>query len=215
MSSPVRAVAEEALSPQWPDWSKPDWSKRAAERAGDSWLEMVEQLRALQDAVAGSVPAPEVATQVAALLARSPGAARTVRGQRRGPGLRPAAGGARTGTDAHSPARHQGDGELRATTQFGAFHAGTRGAVHGGALALMFDDAMGHMAGHGDRPPFRTAYLHLDYRSVAPLHQRLTVAVRVTEQAGRKRFLHGTLHDGARLCAEATALFVDLRPGQP
>ena len=205
-------MAEEALSPHWPNWSK-----RAAERAGDSWVEMVEQLRTLQDAVAGSVPPPEVATEVAALLARSrellePHA---VSDEDRVFGrLLPVPGRGQTLIPPLTIS-YQADGELRATTQFGAFHAGTRGAVHGGALALMFDDAMGHTAGHGDRPPFRTAYLHLDYRSVAPLDQRLTVAVRVTEQAGRKRFLHGTLHDGTRLCAEATALFVDLRPGQP
>lgn len=212
MSSSVRAVAEEALSPHWADQGK-----RAAERAPESWLGLVGQLRELQDAVAGSVPPPEVAAEVSALLARSRqllepyavsdedrvfGRLLTVRG--RGQTLIPPL-----------VISHQGDGELRATTQFGAFYAGSRGAVHGGALALMFDDAMGHTAGHGHRPPFRTAYLRLEYRSVAPLGRTLAVAIRVTEQAGRKRYLHGTLHDGDRLCAEATALFVDLRPGQP
>jgi hypothetical protein len=38
---------------------------------------------------------------------------------------------------------------------------------------------------------------------------------RAAERSGRKRYLHGTLHDGDRLCAEATGLFLELRPGQP
>ncbi len=66
MSSSVRAVAEEALSPHWADQGK-----GAAERAPESWLGLVGQLSELQDAVAGSVPPPEVAAEVSALLARS------------------------------------------------------------------------------------------------------------------------------------------------
>jgi acyl-CoA thioesterase FadM len=55
----------------------------------------------------------------------------------------------------------------------------------------------------------------VNYRSVTPLDEPLTVEVTVAEVSGRKWHLAGTLRHGGRLCADATALFLTLRPGQP
>ncbi|APB01194.1 hypothetical protein NS506_07169 [Nocardia seriolae] len=60
----------------------------------------------------------------------------------------------------------------------------------------------------------RTAFLHVDYRSITPLNTELKVHGWVERQEGRKVFVRATLHDGDRLCAEAHGLFVLLKPGQ-
>ena len=49
---------------------------------------------------------------------------------------------------------------------------------------------------------------------MAPIDTELRVAAFFDREEGRKHFLRGTLHAGDRLCAEATALFVALTPGQ-
>ncbi|MFC5745616.1 hypothetical protein [Actinomadura rugatobispora] len=50
---------------------------------------------------------------------------------------------------------------------------------------------------------------------MTPLGEPLTVEATVARVEGRKWHLRGTLHHGDRLCAEATALFLTLRPDQP
>jgi acyl-coenzyme A thioesterase PaaI-like protein len=98
---------------------------------------------------------------------------------------------------------------------FGRFYLGGNGAAHGGAIPLVFDDLMGRLANTGGRPPARTAYLHVNYRSVAPIDRELQLTARFDREEGRKRFLSGELHDGSTLCADVEGLFVALRPGQP
>jgi acyl-coenzyme A thioesterase PaaI-like protein len=107
------------------------------------------------------------------------------------------------------------DDELEAWTRFGPFHAGSGGAVHGGAVSLLFDDALGRLADLGHRSPSRTASLQVDYRSITPVDERLAIHVAVEEKVDRKRWLRGTLRHGKRLCAEARGLFLELLPGQP
>ncbi|MFA7322947.1 MAG: PaaI family thioesterase [Candidatus Nanopelagicales bacterium] len=99
---------------------------------------------------------------------------------------------------------------LDATVEFGAFYLGVNGATHGGALTLLFDDVFGELANH-DGGPYRTAYLRVDYRNVAPLQVDLAVHARVDSIDGRKRFLVAELHHGDVLVAEAQALFVAVR----
>lgn len=104
---------------------------------------------------------------------------------------------------------------VRARVTFGAHHLGGNGAVHGGVIPLMFDDVLGLAAHVGRRAIARTAYLHTEYRAIAPIGTELQIRARLDREEGRKRFMVGTLHDGDTLCAEVTALFVQLRPGQP
>lgn len=103
---------------------------------------------------------------------------------------------------------------MSARVSFGRFFVGENGVVHGGAIGLMFDDALGWLSLRADHAPTRTAYLKIDYRSPALVDRPLTVTGEVSRVEGRKRFVHGALHDGDRLCAEAEALLVELRPGQ-
>jgi acyl-coenzyme A thioesterase PaaI-like protein len=102
-----------------------------------------------------------------------------------------------------------------ATVRFGDYFLGGNGAVHGGAIPLLFDEVLGRLANSSGRPAQRTAYLHTDFRSVTPVGKDLTVKAWVESEEGRKRFLRATLHDGDILCAEAEGLFVALKPGQP
>ncbi|HEY0934628.1 MAG TPA: PaaI family thioesterase, partial [Trebonia sp.] len=106
------------------------------------------------------------------------------------------------------------DESMGGQVRFGRHYLGSNGAVHGGAISLLFDDVLGRLAAASGRPRSRTAYLHVDYRSVTPIEADLQIEARVEKEEGRKRFLHGVLRDRGRLCAESAGLFVALRPGQ-
>ena len=105
-------------------------------------------------------------------------------------------------------------GSVEGHVTFGRYFLGGNGAVHGGAIPLLFDEMLGRLANAGDRRPSRTAYLHVDFRSITPVGERLTVRGWFAGEEGRKRLLRGELRHGDTLCAEAEGLFVELRPGQ-
>ncbi len=100
---------------------------------------------------------------------------------------------------------------LAGSVVFGRFHVG-RGAAHGGAIAVVFDEAMGALAASRGRPLSRTAYLHIDFRALTPIDRELTVRAWFDHEEGRKRFLRGTISDGDVLCAEAHGLWVAIKP---
>lgn len=102
-----------------------------------------------------------------------------------------------------------------ATVRFSRFYLGANGAAHGGAVPLVYDDVMGRMSGAGDRPRARTAYLHVNFRSITPIDKDLRVVIRVEKSEGRKLFISGTMHDGETLVSDAEGLWVQLRPDQP
>ncbi|CDO31270.1 thioesterase family protein [Mycolicibacterium vulneris] len=117
-----------------------------------------------------------------------------------------------------SPNFVQGDGDrdsVRGTVRFGRYFLGGGGAVHGGAIPLLFDEVLGRLSNSGDRVPSRTAYLHTDFRSITPVGKELTVRGWFAKEEGRKRLLRAELKDGNTLCAEAEGLFIELRPDQP
>jgi hypothetical protein len=91
----------------------------------------------------------------------------------------------------------------------GAAYEGPPGYVHGGWVALLFDEALGvaNVAG-GD--PGMTARLHVRYRRPTPLHAPLRLEAWTTGRQGRRITTAGTLHAGPTLCAEAEGLFVDI-----
>lgn len=107
------------------------------------------------------------------------------------------------------------DEHFLGTTIIGDFYLGVNSAAHGGVVALIFDEVLGRLSAGLDRPPSRTAYLKTDFRSITPVNVPLTVRARVEQIEGRKRFLVGEVWHGEVLCAEAHALFVELKPGQP
>ena len=68
---------------------------------------------------------------------------------------------------------------------------------------------------HTGRSPSRTAYLHVNYRSITPIEKKVGIEAYFDSEQGRKRILRGVIRDGDTVCAEAEGLFVALRPGQP
>ncbi len=106
-----------------------------------------------------------------------------------------------------------GDHEkVEGTVTFGRYFLGGGGAVHGGAIPLLFDEVLGRLASSGDRAPARTAYLHTDFRSITPVGVELAVRAWFVSEQGRKRTLRAQLTHGDTLCAEAEGLFIELRP---
>jgi acyl-coenzyme A thioesterase PaaI-like protein len=101
------------------------------------------------------------------------------------------------------------NGRFVAEGTLGAAFEGPPGYVHGGWVALLFDEALGvaNVAG-GD--PGMTARLHVRYRRPTPLHAPLRLEAWTTGRQGRRITTAGTLHAGPTLCAEAEGLFVDI-----
>ncbi|MGH3561162.1 MAG: PaaI family thioesterase [Mycobacterium sp.] len=109
-----------------------------------------------------------------------------------------------------------GDGRLRGWARFRRFHLGRNGAVHGGAVGLLFDSVLGTASWLTTRGPYqRTAYLHVNYRNIVPIEKELQLEAGVSNTEGRKIFVEARLSDGEKLLADAEALFVLLKPGQP
>jgi acyl-coenzyme A thioesterase PaaI-like protein len=200
--------------PQMRTWEEPNVRSPGG---GPEYGDMIDALRAFLDAVAAA--APDTATVVAlaeslrgwtdrlaqdAVPERRQLFARRLdlpgRGQTMSPNFVPIVGDT--------------DG-VRGTVRFGRYFLGGGGAVHGGAIPLLFDEVLGRLASSGDRAPARTAYLHTDFRSITPVDAELSVRAWFVSERGRKRLLRAELTHGDILCAEAEGLFVELRPDQP
>jgi acyl-coenzyme A thioesterase PaaI-like protein len=113
-------------------------------------------------------------------------------------------------------ARKTQDGRIEGWARFARFHLGRNGAVHGGALGMLFDTVLGLTASvlTGSRRQ-RTAYLKINYRNIVPIEKELQFNAGIDSVDGRKIFVSGRLSDGDILLTEADALFVRLKPGQP
>ena len=192
------------------------WLGRAELGAQPAFSAMVEALRGLQDQVTGCAPPDpvlaEATRQLTELTRQLAKYAVDERGQIAGhlAGV-PGRGQALT------PPIHVEEtapGRIRARVTFGRYYLGGNGAVHGGAIPLVFDELMGGLA-NIDRSPARTAYLHINYRNITPIETPLTVEAHLAAEDGRKRHMRAVLRSGTTLCADAEALFVALRPGQP
>jgi acyl-coenzyme A thioesterase PaaI-like protein len=108
------------------------------------------------------------------------------------------------------------DGRIGGTARFRRFHLGRNGAAHGGAVAMLFDSLLGFTAAKLTRSPYqRTAFLHVNYRKIVPVEKQLLLDAGIERVDGRKIFVEGRLTDGDTLLADAEALFVRLRRGQP
>ena len=105
---------------------------------------------------------------------------------------------------------------VRMAGHFSTAHIGGNRAVHGGMLPLFYDWLLGMVVTTADIRPTRTAYLHVDFRSITPIDQPLTAHGRITSVDGRKVFIDATMTaaDGT-LLSEANGLMVRLLPHQP
>ena len=104
------------------------------------------------------------------------------------------------------------DGTVRGRVTFGSAYEGPPGCVHGGLVAAAFDEVLGYAQIFSGRPGM-TGKLEVFYRAPTPLHRELRFTARVDRREGRKVFVQCQLHAGDQLCAEATGLFISMRPG--
>lgn len=102
-----------------------------------------------------------------------------------------------------------GDEHLVARGTFGAAYEGPPGYVHGGWVALAFDEALG-MANVASGHPGLTGRLTIRYRRPTPLHTTLTLEAHTAAVDGRRITTVGTLRAGAQVTAEAEGLFVTI-----
>lgn len=110
--------------------------------------------------------------------------------------------------------RRRGRDSVEGTVTFGRYFLGGNGAVHGGAVALLFDEILGRLSDTSGRPPARTAYLHTNFLAITPVNQRLEARAWFVSEEGRKRVLRAELRQGDTVCAEAEGLFISLLDGQ-
>ncbi len=103
------------------------------------------------------------------------------------------------------------DGELRGTATFDYQYEGPPTCVHGGVIAMVFDEMLGAaniMAGS----PGMTGTLTIKYRKPTPLRTPLRLEARFMARDGRKISTYGAMYNGDTLTAEAEGLFIELVP---
>jgi acyl-coenzyme A thioesterase PaaI-like protein len=178
---------------------------------GDHYVELVEGLRRLQDAVVCADSSPEV---VDAALAAMREARLLLEPDALPPGRHHAGLRADVPGRAHPLAvpieiLEWDDDRVSGRVTFMPFFLGGGVAVHGGATALMFDELLGRLTNNG--PPSRTASLKVDYRKVIPVGRPLPCEAHVVRREGRKMFVRGAVSDGGVVLADAEGLWVELR----
>ena len=94
---------------------------------------------------------------------------------------------------------------------FGAPYEGPPGHVHGGMIALAFDEVLG-IANIAGEHPGMTARLTIHYRKPTPLFHDLTLRAAVDRVEGRRIMSRAELWDGDTLTAQADGVFVRPTP---
>ena len=106
------------------------------------------------------------------------------------------------------PVEFRFDGEeIQAEHVFDAPYNGPPTAVHGGIIALVFDELLGALGALRDIGGF-TGTLTIRYVSLTPIGESIRMRSWIDRREGRKAFIKGTMHHGERLCAEAEGIFI-------
>ncbi len=103
------------------------------------------------------------------------------------------------------------DGELRGTAYFDYQYEGPPTCVHGGVIAMVFDEMLGAaniMAGS----PGMTGTLTIRYRKPTPLRTPLRLEARFVGREGRKIRTYGAIFHEQTVTAEAEGIFIELIP---
>jgi acyl-coenzyme A thioesterase PaaI-like protein len=109
---------------------------------------------------------------------------------------------------------HRVEGGVAAETTLGLAYEGPPSYVHGGVSALLMDQLLGSAAIAAGLWGM-TARLELDYRRPVPLETPLLLRAAVTESAGRKVVITGTIalaEASEQALVEARGVFVTPRP---
>ena len=103
------------------------------------------------------------------------------------------------------------DGELRGTAFFDYPYEGPPTCVHGGVIAMVFDELLG-AANIAAGSPAMTGTLTIRYRKPTPLRTTLRLEARCLGRDGRKVTTWGGIYQDDVLLAEAEGIFVELAP---
>jgi acyl-coenzyme A thioesterase PaaI-like protein len=96
---------------------------------------------------------------------------------------------------------------IRARVRIGPAHEGPPHGVHGGVMAAIFDELLGH-AQQVHKTLALTASLTVRYRSITPIDDELEFSAQVTHGTGRRWNGRATCATGEKVTAEAEALFI-------
>ncbi|MFC4944208.1 PaaI family thioesterase [Pseudonocardia sp. GCM10023141] len=100
---------------------------------------------------------------------------------------------------------------VRGTVRFTQAFTG-RGAVHGGAIALLFDDVLGRLV-DSRAVEARTAYLRVDFRNLTPVGEDLDFHGTVVSFTGRKLQMGIELSHRGTVLAQGEGLWIAPRAG--
>nr|WP_249300194.1 MULTISPECIES: PaaI family thioesterase [unclassified Rhodococcus (in: high G+C Gram-positive bacteria)] len=205
----MNRVAAQTAQDEWQDPFRP------TEPGSDSFTDMIDALRRVQEAATRSNPSESVAVEVRETLDRvtqllSPFevaesdqvAGKYWRIAGRGQALAPV-----LHIDSVGPDSAIGHVEV------GRFFSG-RHALNGGVTPLIFDEMLSRFANTLGINFCRTAYLNVSYRSLGPLSTSMTVRCAVERVVGRKRFVRGTMTVGSTLIASCEGLWIEVREEQ-
>jgi hypothetical protein len=105
------------------------------------------------------------------------------------------------------------DGRTYGSGYFSAAHEGPPNLVHGGWIALAFDEMLGMVNAFNEHPGM-TAILTVKYRSPTPLDQEVHMEAWVDRVEGRRVIARGQLRVGDRVTAEAEGIFAIVDPSR-
>lgn len=175
---------------------------------------LARAVREVQDSLPNSTMTDEAATSAAALLEQAAGVLRPHRVTVT-PSTEWSVLGMGRGVRAISPVLVDASwAEMRmsARVTFTDFFHGANGVAHGGTIPLLFDEIFGRMS-TSDGVLRRAASLTVDFRSVTLLNVEHEIEAHLDRTEGRKSWLVGTLRQGDVVTAEASSLWITLRPG--
>lgn len=102
-------------------------------------------------------------------------------------------------------------GGLEGTAYFDYQYEGPPTCVHGGVIAMVFDELLG-AANIAAGCPGMTGTLTIRYRNPTPLRTELRLEARCVGRQGRKVTTWGGISRGDDLLAEAEGIFIELVP---
>ncbi len=103
------------------------------------------------------------------------------------------------------------EGGLDGMAWFDYQYEGPPGCVHGGVIAMVFDEILG-AANIAAGSPGMTGTLTIRYRKPTPLRTPLRVEARCEARQGRKTTARGAIYHEEVLTAEAEGIFIQLVP---
>ena len=106
------------------------------------------------------------------------------------------------------------DGRMRASANLGAQYNGPPGMVHGGIIALVFDELLGATNVCHGLGGF-TGTLSIRYERPTPVEADLTLEAWIDRTEGRKVFTAGTISFNGEVTARAEGIFIQTTNFKP